>query len=178
MLQELRALENKFKELLIEIGTLDTANIFPYITDFNNSFIKTASAVGFVDSKEISLRVEFYDWTKDEISEMCSVALNKLTNVVNLGFTINGDESQALQTNYAYLLKIYSTIYAITLKYINRFNPEAITIGSIDKHGRDIEDRQKLNIYKLFAKKNLPPNYYISSLLYENNHYIVLHRKS
>jgi hypothetical protein len=76
-------------------------------------------------------------------------------NKYEMGFTINGRDTQAFKAPISYYLRIIKTVTLIITKFIHKINPEAIRLRGMDKENV-YKPGQKDRIYFSFMQQEGP----------------------
>lgn len=75
-------------------------------------------------------------------------------SLYNVGFDIEGTETQFAKTNTKTLLQIISTVVDIVKHFIKTRQPDALSFIATEKN-RDSNNMQKSNLYQAFIKKGI-----------------------
>ena len=83
-----------------------------------------------------------------------------IDNTYNVGYIINGTDTQAKKLNYSALIKVLKTVSEVTIEFVKSHkNVEALLFLAMSKTGQPIKgsysDPQKYNLYKAILIKNL-----------------------
>jgi len=152
----LRELKHLIKEsYLIEIGDLKGIKPFPYerILGDEYEFISNVGKVevnfGEYEQSDTNLNVKYegFDYKKPQI---------------NVGYILEGVDSQYLKSNPRELFKILKTIVDITNDYILNNSPYTLLFFGVDKYGSSSDDKQKNSLYLSIINQNLPTGYRLS----------------
>lgn len=135
-----------FKQIINEVGDLEGLNAFPYkkISSDKYSFLTPNN-----ETIEVRFTPILSTIIKPELPEF---------EVTNVGFTVNGNDSQHSKNEGGYLLVILKTVFDITMEYIQNNNPSHLFISGTNK---DIDnsiiswDKQKTELYQAIVIKNL-----------------------
>jgi hypothetical protein len=104
-------------------------------------------------------------------------AYRNVKSFYNVGFDIDGTETQYAKTNIKILLQIMSTIVDIVKYFIKTRQPDALCFIATEKN-RNSNNLQKSNLYQAFIKKgiNSIPGY--TSDTYRDFYIVVKNSKS
>jgi len=107
--------------------------------------------------------------------------LDKTNGVFNIVYTIEGKTNQYKKTTIKELIKILKTVTLIVKKYIDandnsNLNPIYI-LYSEPKDNVGLTDGQKYELYKELLRKQLTPEYRISSATYNKSKELVAFQK-
>jgi hypothetical protein len=144
-------------EVINEIGDLSNIESYNYnITDKGGNF-KTED--------EYEVNVDITAWPPSLYKQFKFPPVVELNNnpIYNIGYSIEGQGSQFMKSNYKILIKILKTVSLIVEHHINKLDSQnpIFTLFAEDKKGKGHDDTQKTLIYKEILSKNLPPNYRI-----------------
>jgi hypothetical protein len=114
-----------------------------------------------------------YDFVDGEGNHFYS--FNSPQNKYSVGITYNGDDSYEvffnteeetdLDTGEGVATRVLSTITQITIDFINRVKPEEVIFRPIQtKSKNDKIDTRRFNVYGVYIRKNLPPDYGLLTL--------------
>jgi hypothetical protein len=144
------------EELMSEVGDLDKMISYPIkkINDLQYSF---------EISEDLTAVVKF---TTGEVLDQSLLNSLKIPtkpsadNTYNVGYIINGTDTQAKKLDYSTLIKVLKTVSEITIKFIKSHkNLEALLFVAWSKTGQPIKgtylDPQKYDLYKAIIIKNL-----------------------
>ena len=104
-------------------------------------------------------------------------AYRNVKSFYNVGFDIDGTETQYAKTNIKILLQIMSTMVDIVKFFIKTRQPDALSFIATEKN-RDSNNLQKSNLYQAFIKKGISsiPDY--TSDTYKDFYIIVKNAKT
>lgn len=136
------------EKLIKEVGELDSIESYPYK---NNSF--TTSEGWRVD-------VNFNKWNDEDLQFLDINTVHYPSPIFNVGFTVEGVESQFSTTTSLEYLKILKTVTSICYDFIRKNNPNGLTFFAANKDESKFltTDPQKMKIYKLIVMKQLLKN--------------------
>lgn len=99
-------------------------------------------------------------------------AYRKIKSFYNVGFDIDGTETQFAKTNTKILLQVISTVVDIVKFFIKTRQPDALSFIATEKN-RDGNNFQKSNLYQAFIKKGVKsiPGYISDT--YRDHHIVV-----
>jgi len=144
-------------EVINEIG--DLSNIEPY----NYNIKSTGGDFRIEDGYRVS--VNLTTWPPPLHKNFIFPPVVELNNnpIYNVGYTIEGEGSQFIKSNYKTLIKILKTVSLIVEHHLNRLDSQnpIFTFFAEGKKGKGHDDRQKTLMYKEILSKNIPPNYRI-----------------
>ena len=135
-----------FKQIVNEVGDLEGLNAFPFkkISSDKYSFTTPNN-----ETIEVRFTPVLSTIIKSELPEF---------EVINVGFTVNGNDSQHSKNEGGYLLVILKTVFDITLDYIQHNNPPHLFIAGTNKDESSSViswDKQKTELYQAIVIKNL-----------------------
>lgn len=148
------------ESLITEVGDLKGINTFPYRKRtkeeyrFTSNVGKVSVYIEELTQEDTRLKVSYkdFDYTKPQ---------------VNLGYSIEGVNSQYTKSNPRELFKIIKTVVQITNDYIAKYSPYAVLFFGINKDGTLADDEQKNALYLIVANQNLPKGYRLSKSIIE-----------
>ena len=135
-----------YKHIINEVGDLEGLYAFPY-------------------TKISSTKYSFKTPTNETVDVMFSPILSTVIKpeldefeAINVGFTVNGEDSQYSKNEGGYLLVILKTVFDITIDYIQHNNPSYLFIAGTNKDEASSIiswDKQKTELYQAIVIKNL-----------------------
>ena len=152
----IKELKQLIKESYItEIGDLKGIKPFPYEQVLGDEY-EFQSNVGRVN-------VNFEELTQSDTDLKVSYGgFDYGQPQVNVGYTLEGVDSQYLKSNPRELFKILKTIVDITNDYISKQSPYVLLFFGVSKDGGLKDDRQKNSLYLSIMNQNLPTGYRLS----------------
>jgi hypothetical protein len=107
--------------------------------------------------------------------------LDKTNGVFNIVYTVEGKTNQYKKTTIKELIKILKTVTLIVKKYIDSKNNSNLNpiyiLYSEPKDNVGLTDGQKNELYKELLKKQLTPEYRISSAIYNKSKELIAFQK-
>lgn len=85
-------------------------------------------------------------------------------NIYNLGFTVNGSDTQFMKADQGLLFRVMKTLHLALEDFIKFNRPFGILLLGIDKGGELKSDKQKNLLYYMIAKNNTPQGYTLKNL--------------
>jgi hypothetical protein len=154
----LKELKHLIKESYItEVGDLKGIKPFPYNSnqilgdtyEFTSNIGKVNVFYEELEQSDTNLNVKYegFDYTKPQ---------------VNVGYDLEGVDSQYLKSNPRELFKILKTVVNITNEYIKDESPYALLFFGVSKDGSLQGDKQKNSLYLSIMNQNLPTGYRLS----------------
>jgi hypothetical protein len=143
------------EELMSEVGDLDKMISYPIkkINDLQYSF---------EISEDLSAVVKFSTGDVDQnlLNSLKIPTKPSADNTYNVGYIINGTDTQAKKLDYSTLIKVLKTVSEITIQFIKSHKDvEALLFVAWSKTGQPIKgtylDPQKYFLYKAIIIKNL-----------------------
>jgi hypothetical protein len=143
------------EEIMSEVGDLDKMLSYPVkkIDDLQYSFDI---------NDELSAVVKFSTGDLDQnlLNSLKIPTKPSADNTYNVGYLINGTDTQAKKLDYSTLIKVLKTVSEITIQFIKSHKDvEALLFLAMSKTGQSINgsysDPQKHNLYKAILIKNL-----------------------
>lgn len=148
------------ENLITEVGDLKGIKTFPYkqvsrdVYRFTSNVGKVSVYIEELTQEDTGLNVSYKDFDYTKLQ-------------VNLGYSIEGVDSQYTKSNPRELFKIIKTVVQITNDYIAKYSPYAVLFFGINKDGTLADDEQKNALYITVASKNLPKGYRLSKSIIE-----------
>lgn len=171
--------------LVMQLEALDFKNIKPY--DISND--KFDSAIGNVNIEKHALDPEDVDHLKTTpiVKQSLEFYKNKPTantDIYNIGYDVEGSETQYTKSSYKELIKILYTVILGVKQFIEKKKPFAVTLFSTHKDEAVVQsnaladDPQKLRLYKYIVSSNIPKGYSMADLKYFSKNGIIVYRKT
>lgn len=115
-------------------------------------------------SSDKRIRVSFKEYDLDEI-ELINLPrqLKNVKSVYNVGFSIDGLDSQSYKTDYKEYISILAGVKDAIVNFINNKNPDVLIFVSMDRGGDLVNDSTKTKLYKYALTKNLPIGYKVET---------------
>ena len=145
---------------LTEIGDLKGIKSFPFKRVSGNKY-EFQSNVGVVNvhfeklpqsDTDLKVMYEGFDYKQPQ---------------VNVGYTLEGVESQYLKSNPRELFKILKTTVDTTNDFIKKESPYVLLFFGVSKDGGLKDDKQKNSLYLSIMNQNLPTGYRLSKATIE-----------
>lgn len=144
-------------EIINEVG--DLSNIEPY------QFSLKDSGGDFKTEEGYRVNVSLTKWPSDLYKNFIFPPIVEIEgkNIYNIGYSIEGESSQFIKSNYKTLIKILKTVSLIVKHHIERLDSQTpiYTLFAEGKRGKGHEDKQKTLIYKEILSNNIPTGYRI-----------------
>ena len=143
------------EEIMSKVGDLDKMLCYPIkkINDLEYSFE--------ID-QDLSVLVKFtiLDFDQNLLDGVKIPNKPSIDNTYNVGYIINGTDTQAKKLNYSALIKVLKTVSEVTIEFVKSHkNVEALLFLAMSKTGQPVKgsysDPQKYNLYKAILIKNL-----------------------
>lgn len=144
-------------EIINEVG--DLSNIEPY------KFSLKDTGGDFKTEEGYRVNVNLTKWSSNLHKNLVFPPIVEIEgkNIYNIGYSIEGEGSQFIKSNYKTLIKILKTVSLIIEHHVKRLDSQnpIFTLFATDKRGKGHEDKQKTLIYKEILSKNIPTGYRI-----------------
>lgn len=168
--------------LVIQLEALDFKNIKPY--DISND--KFDTPIGNVNIEKYAMEPDEASMLKMPpiVNQSLDFYKNKPganTDLYNIGYDVEGSETQYAKSSYKELVKILYTVMTDVKKFIEEKNPFGIVIFTTSKDessGPLADDPQKLAIYKYIVSSNIPNGYTIADVKFLNKKGIIIYKKT
>lgn len=145
---------------ITEVGDLKGIKPFPYTQILGDEY-EFKSNVGKV---EVNFE-EFYEINID--FNVSYKGFDYTQDLINVGYNLEGVDSQYLKSNPRELFKILKTIVDITNNYISEQSPYSLLFFGVNKDGSLKDDKQKNSLYLSIMNQNLPTGYRLSKATVE-----------
>ena len=147
-------------EVIGEVGEL--SNIIPVtITGKNFNTDQESLALFSLPTKDDTSIEGSIIITRVPPSELDRIKLPPVAaqeQVYNIGYDLNGDDTQYVKTDYKTLISILKAVAEFTIEHLSKVGGDvSYLIGATDKlSGAHIQDPQKSSLYQAIISKNLP----------------------
>ena len=131
--------------------------------------------------KDVYDDVDYYSYsftTEDNDNYEVLLAYNKTIHELTVGFTAN-NEADTYNVNKGRIFKVLSTVINVIKDVVNK-NPDIKEI-LIDPSKETDEDNRRKNIYMAFIRKNMPPDWSVTTtkrIILEIEKEVILIKKS
>lgn len=143
-------------------------NALKVIFDFDNvnllDFTRSGNKYRFNIQPDAVCEVNFEDVSSDKHTIRFAPLLQNVKQIVNVNFTINGDDTQYKKTDIAYITTVLFNVVNCINDYISRNDPECLLVIPLAKTGIMAPDRQKDMVYRYICRKYAPSGYGISDI--------------
>ena len=143
------------EEIMSEVGDLDKMLSYPVkkINDLQYSFDINQDLIAVVEFSTGDIDQNLLNGLKIPGNPSAN-------NTYNVGYIINGTDTQAKKLDYSTLIKVLKTVSEITIQFVKSHKQvEALLFLAMSKTGQPINgsysDPQKHNLYKAILIKNL-----------------------
>lgn len=145
-----------YNSLINEVGNLDKIEPYSYILNSNGGNFEFE----FNNEKyNVEVKITMVPLRALEAFTIPPIA-GESENVFNIGYNINGDDTQLLKTNLSTIIRIMKTFVDVIKDSLSKYPKDAIFIfTATSKIGKGFEDPQKMNLYKLILQQNMPVGY-------------------
>jgi hypothetical protein len=143
-------------EILKEILDFNTVKSYPIRWSGHFAKFKTAD--------DLEIVVEFDEKTNINEFEFLPFLQDKITELVNVSFTVNGEDAKYTNLELNSALALYKTVKDAVERYIAKKKPQCVAIISVHKDGSVKTDPQKDKLYKMIWKKYPVSGYGISDV--------------
>ena len=147
-----------YNDLVNEIGDLDKISKLK----LTPTSLSTYQGNFDYNSKNYTLnvRLEPIGNLKKDIQFPSHINYKKANMIINLGFDVDGMNKQAVKTKKI-LFAILKSVLDVAIDYINKNPKDMLLLLPEEKdkrgiNGSDEDIKQKMNLYRVIAKKNLP----------------------
>lgn len=122
------------------------------------------------DGTTVEVYVDFIAMMRDDITLI--PLLDSAKTIYNVGYAI-GDTMETAQfkkSGLRTLIKILKTVVECIKEFISRNKPDILLFYAAGKKNKEVDDLQKMNIYRSIADKHLPVQYNISNSIHNGKH--------
>lgn len=171
--------------LVMQLEVLDFKNIKPY----KRTGDSYDTPIGKVGIETFKMDEEDMDHLKFPLIVQQSLNFYKKkpganTNIYNIGYDVEGSETQYAKTSYKELVKILYTVVMYGKEFLEKEKPFAVVVFSTPKYASAYEenpfadDPQKMRLYKYIVSSNIPKGYNIADADYYGKKGIIIYRKT
>ena len=159
-----------YNDLVNEIGDLDNISQLKLTPTSLSTYQGNFDYNG--KNYTLNVRLEPIDNLKKDIQFPPHINYEKANMIINLGFDVDGMNKQAVKTKKT-LFSILKSVLDVAIDYINK-NPKDMLLLLPEKkdkrgiNGSDEDIKQKMNLYRVIAKKNLPSTHSFDNIKIAN----------
>lgn len=137
-----------YEQIIKEVGDLENINPYPY------------SGNSFITEQGWKVDIDFLEYNNKDLEDLNLNTKFYHLPIYNVGFKVEGVESQFSKTTTSEYLKILKTVTLIVNDFIKENNPNGLTFFAANKDESKFltTDPQKIMLYKLIVMNQLLKN--------------------